>query len=203
MLVQKLNLKPGAKALVLNSPEGFSDQIKTTAENVTIDFKPKNRNYDFVMVFLRSQKDLEGYITQPGSKFPPETVLWFCYPKKSGSLPTDLNRDKGWEPLKKMNFRPVSQISIDETWSALRFKPPDKTRLTVNPDIPEIDFDNRKVYPPSELLDALRKAGILDKFEKMSFTHKKEYVQEIVEAKKPETRETRIRKTIEMIQSKK
>jgi hypothetical protein len=49
-------------------------------------------------------------------------VLWLAYPKKSSGVKTDLSRDAGWPPLEAADFLPVTQISLDETWSALRFR---------------------------------------------------------------------------------
>lgn len=38
-------------------------------------------------------------------------------------LGTDLNRDVVWELLGDRGIRPVRQVSIDDVWSALRFRP--------------------------------------------------------------------------------
>jgi hypothetical protein len=37
--------------------------------------------------------------------------------------PTDLNRDVFWEALEHLGVRPVTQIAVDDVWSALRFRP--------------------------------------------------------------------------------
>jgi hypothetical protein len=50
-------------------------------------------------------------------------LLWFSYPKKSSASAGDLTRDHGWEIVTAVGFRPVSQVSINDAWSALRFKP--------------------------------------------------------------------------------
>ena len=50
-----------------------------------------------------------------------DRLTWVAYPKR-GKLETDLNRDSLAAALKKRGVRPVSQIAIDETWSALRFR---------------------------------------------------------------------------------
>ena len=49
-------------------------------------------------------------------------VLWIAYPK-AGKLDTDLNRDVLWKLLDGNGIRPVRQIAIDDTWSAMRFRP--------------------------------------------------------------------------------
>ena len=35
----------------------------------------------------------------------------------------DITRDRGWDSFAKEGWRPVSLIAIDDTWSALRFRP--------------------------------------------------------------------------------
>jgi len=52
---------------------------------------------------------------------------------------------------------------------------------------------------PQELKEALAQAGQLEKFEKMAYTHRKEYVRWVTEAKREETRLSRIAKTVERI----
>ena len=66
----------------------------------------------------------------------------------------------------------------------------------------EHDTKEREIDAPADLKKAL-KASKLDKdFAKLSYTHRKEYVQWVEGAKKAETRENRIVKAIEMIKEK-
>ena len=44
-------------------------------------------------------------------------------PKRSAKVATDLTRDHGWEAFAKAGWRPVTQVSVDDVWSALRFRP--------------------------------------------------------------------------------
>ncbi len=66
----------------------------------------------------------------------------------------------------------------------------------------EKDLEKRAVEIPKDFADALKKADLTDVFLKMSFTHQKEYVRAITEAKKEETRRRRIEKNIEQLISK-
>ena len=50
-------------------------------------------------------------------------LFWLSYPKKKGGVISDLLRDKVWELVQPTGLRPVTQIALDETWSALRFRP--------------------------------------------------------------------------------
>jgi uncharacterized protein YdeI (YjbR/CyaY-like superfamily) len=71
----------------------------------------------------------------------------------------------------------------------------DKVKITVEP-----DTEPRVIEVPKDLLKAFKK----DKeaktfFDKLSYTHQREYVMWINEAKREETRQNRIVKTIEML----
>jgi hypothetical protein len=46
---------------------------------------------------------------------------WIAYPK-AGKLGTDLSRDI-LAALTAEGIQPVRQVTVDETWSALRFRP--------------------------------------------------------------------------------
>lgn len=64
----------------------------------------------------------------------------------------------------------------------------------------EKDDAPRTIETPAELVKALRaNQAAKDAWDKLSYTHRKEYVQAIEEAKKPETRRRRIEKAIEML----
>jgi hypothetical protein len=46
-------------------------------------------------------------------------ILWVAYPKGNK---VDINRDSLWKIVAEYGMRPNSQIAIDDTWSALRFR---------------------------------------------------------------------------------
>jgi hypothetical protein len=51
-----------------------------------------------------------------------DRLAWIAYPK-AGKLATDLNRDILARLAQERGIRAVRQIAINETWSALRFRP--------------------------------------------------------------------------------
>ncbi|MCB0281328.1 MAG: DUF1905 domain-containing protein [Calditrichae bacterium] len=62
------------------------------------------------------------------------------------------------------------------------------------------DKEPRSVVVPSDFSEALAaNPDVKETFQKYAYTHKKEYVQWITQAKKPETRQKRIAKALEMI----
>lgn len=66
--------------------------------------------------------------------------------------------------------------------------------------IVEPDSEPRVIEVPADLLKELKKdKEVIASFDKLSYTHQKEYVTWITEAKKAETRRKRILKTMEML----
>ena len=62
-----------------------------------------------------------------------------------------------------------------------------------------LDTAPRTVDPPADLRAALAAAGAWDRWERLSFTHQREHVEAIEEAKRPETRARRIAKCVAML----
>jgi hypothetical protein len=61
------------------------------------------------------------------------------------------------------------------------------------------DEEERTVEVPADLEKLMKKEKLLPFFEKLSYTHRKEYCRWITEAKKEETRQRRLEKSIEMM----
>ena len=71
----------------------------------------------------------------------------------------------------------------------------DEIQVTVEPDLEE-----RIIEIPKDLLKELKKDKEAQAFfDKLSYTHRKEYVTWVTEAKKEETHQNRIVKTIDML----
>ncbi len=63
----------------------------------------------------------------------------------------------------------------------------------------ELDTEKRTVTAPPDLLRALKAAGVADRWKSLSYTHQREHVEAIEEAKKPETRARRIAAAVTML----
>jgi hypothetical protein len=64
----------------------------------------------------------------------------------------------------------------------------------------ELDTDARVVETPEDLARALKAVpGGLERWQALSFTHRREHVEAIEDARKPETRVRRIEKAVQMI----
>ncbi|NIW46720.1 MAG: hypothetical protein GWN30_18780, partial [Gammaproteobacteria bacterium] len=77
----------------------------------------------FVHVFVRNSGDFDTYCDMAVDAVNYDGLLWMSYPKKSSGVESDLSRDILCEMMKETGMRPVMQIAVDDTWSALRFRP--------------------------------------------------------------------------------
>jgi len=75
-----------------------------------------------LLVFVVDAASLGRHIGQVATSALADRLTWVAYPK-GGQLGTDLNRDSLAAMLMGKGVRPVTQIAIDATWSALRFRP--------------------------------------------------------------------------------
>ena len=119
---KKLRIKTGQRALILNAPEGYFEAFSALLEDVQID-QAATGEYDFVHVFVVNSDELEELMPTALDAVVFDGLLWVSYPKGSSGVETDLNRDILWEKLLSKGIRPVTQVSIDEVWSAIRFRP--------------------------------------------------------------------------------
>ena len=73
--------------------------------------------------------EIEQFISAIYQKLKGDAVIWLCYPKMTlKNYKCDFNRDSGWTSLGKYNLEPVRQVSIDDDFSALRFRIPQPER---------------------------------------------------------------------------
>ena len=128
-LIKKLQLKPGLRALFLNAPEGYVASLGLLPDGVTLADGPAG-TLDFVQLFVREGAELDEYAPAALAALKRDGVFWISYPKKSSGIVSDLTRDAGWAPIVAAGLRPVTQIAIDTTWSALRWRPIELVKST-------------------------------------------------------------------------
>jgi hypothetical protein len=203
-LAAKLAIKPAEKTLLLNLPL----DLKLVLEGISHDTEAKgNAAYQNLLLFVYSKIELQQLAPKALASLAPGAKFWIAYPKKSSSIKTDINRDSGWEPVVKRGWSAVTQIAINSTWSALRFKPEGeinrKAARVANGSSVGQQTDRPELIVPDYLQSLLdQHSAEKDFFESLAYTHRKEYLLWITEAKKEETRQRRLQQMLEMLQEK-
>lgn len=113
---EKLQIKPGHSVAVLHEPKGVDIELP---EDVATG-EPEDA--DAVILFAKNRKELDERAKPFIDAASRDALAWLAYPKAK-QLDTDLNRDILWELLSQRGIRPVRQVAIDDTRSALRFRP--------------------------------------------------------------------------------
>jgi hypothetical protein len=114
---RKLQIKAGSFLAILGAPP---DVRLDLPEDVTVSVDPTQA--DAVIAFVITAADLDHAAAPAVTAAREDRLAWIAYPK-AGQLDTDLNRDRLAAALHERGAQPVRQISIDDVWSALRFRP--------------------------------------------------------------------------------
>ena len=121
-LAKKLQIKPDHYVLLVNQPDDFRARLDPLPGGVEVTDK-SGSDFDAILLFVSTVANLERAVPFAMAAMKPGGVFWISYPKRSSGVATDITRDTGWDALRNAGWRPVTQVSIDETWSALRFRP--------------------------------------------------------------------------------
>lgn len=204
-LIQKMRLKEGNSLIVLDNEKEYKfspiDGVR---------FTNQSSEADGILLFANSSSSLKSAFLKILKSIGRETLLWIAYPKKSSGIKTDLDRDHGWDILSENGYDGVSLISLNDTWSAARFKKADtvkkggsKAEKQKRPELSKyINYEKKTVQLPDDVKKSFSKnKKAKESFEVLAWSHKREYIESILEAKSPETRSKRILKMVETLSS--
>jgi hypothetical protein len=120
-LFKKLNLAEVRAVHVLNAPDTFETELQALdGVQVTRDAKGP---VVFAIAFVRTKREVEDVTAKLARVAEGDALIWMAYPKASSKkYKCEFNRDNGWQALGDAGYEPVRQVSIDEDWSALRFR---------------------------------------------------------------------------------
>ena len=72
------------------------------------------------LVFAPDARSLRSVLSANQDELARPDVFWVAYRQANR---TDINRDTLWPILGEYGMRPIAQVSVDDVWSALRFRP--------------------------------------------------------------------------------
>ena len=211
-IADKLKIKAKDILLTIHAPAHFKKGLTGLPAGVKIITTGKDPiaiGYNQVHWFVLNKTQLEKEMSKVMKLVMPEVFVWVYYPKGTSKIQTDLTRDNGWECLmrEKDKLSWINLFSFDETWSIFGFRSKtDNDRKKEAKPKPEREIFNwvnpttKEVRLPDALINAFKKnKKEADYFHSLAFSHKKEYIEWIVTAKKEETKMKRVEGTIERL----
>ena len=122
-LIRKLRIQRGQRLVILNPPPGYVESLQPLPEGAQLVTATAGAAVDFCHLFATNSAQLAELLPTALAACKYDGLLWISYPKKSSKVESDLSRDALWELPGETGLRPVTQISVDQTWSALRYRP--------------------------------------------------------------------------------
>jgi len=121
-LLKKLNYQEGMRCYLHTTDDLDLGLFEIPTGSLLLEIN--GAKVDFALLAIKETGELDIILSQLMPALSPSTVLWFVYIKKSSKkFSGGITRDAGWEPLGAYGYEAVRQVSINEDWSALRFKP--------------------------------------------------------------------------------
>lgn len=200
-------MKPGSTWLLYNAPVNYLPIIEPLPNGVQISYDAIDE-YNGIQLFIKNSTEVIASLQIVWPLLKPDTIFWITYPKKSSGMQTDLEMMSSWDELTDLGLRPVTSISVNEIWTALRFKPVEQTKLSEgrNDSVRNneygayIDVDNKRVTLPPIIKETLQQTPqALAFYQRLSYSNKKEYVLWILTAKQEKTRDERLAKLVEKL----
>ncbi len=116
-------LKFKETGVVVNAPAAIENALILLGFATVLSNSVKSRN---TLIFISSHDDLLKFLNNSLINIERDSVLWLAYPKGTSKIKTDINRDSIRVTCEEFGITTVTAISIDETWTALRFRPIEK-----------------------------------------------------------------------------
>jgi hypothetical protein len=206
-LAKKLQIKPAHRILLVNAPVNYEELLGPLPKEAQA-FKQADGTFDVVQLFVMNSEELQRDLAWLRDHLRTDTILWITYPKKSSGIESDLEMMQSWDETSKYGLSGVAAAAINETWTALRFRPSSQVKRSevCNSEIENnalgqyIDVKNRVVRLPPELQSSMQaQPASIAFFDRLSYTNKKEYVSWLLTAKQEKTKTDRIQKIVEKL----
>lgn len=119
-ILKKLHISSRGPVLVLNAPEEFQELLSELDVEIHEEIEDY---YHYVQVFVQDAEDAEDYLKEAIGVLEAGGYLWFCYPKENAlEYETDIDKEFVNELTESFDLEGVTQISLDDNWTAIRLK---------------------------------------------------------------------------------
>ena len=120
-IIKKFKFKD--QAIVINAPLPLEKEFVGLGFKTLFDNGLPSQN---TLIFINNKEEFLYSLKEILRNIQHDSALWFAYPKLTSKIKTDIHRDIIRKTAEDFGITTVAAISINDTWSALRFRPIDK-----------------------------------------------------------------------------
>lgn len=124
----KMGVKPGTRAILINAPTEAIQAIELPALKLETNL---HGDFDYIHLFTTNQAELHEQLPTLKGSLKQTGMLWVSWPK-GGQRETDLTLPKVIEIGYEYGLVESKCLSVDSTWSALKFTHPRKGKVYNN-----------------------------------------------------------------------
>jgi hypothetical protein len=117
---EKMGIEEGTRSIFVNAPEAARSEIDPPSLDVASELAG---TFGYIHLFARSRAELDDAFPKLKAHLGPEGMLWASWPKNR-KLGTDLTLPKVIEIGYGYGLVESKCLSVDATWSALKFTHP-------------------------------------------------------------------------------
>ena len=125
---QKMGLQEGMRAFFVNAPQSALEAINLPSLNITSALRGQ---FDYLHVFTQTQAEMDDIFPKLKRHLKPTGMLWVSWPKNK-KLNTDLALPKVINIGYRHGLVESIALSVDATWSGLKFTHPKKGKVYHN-----------------------------------------------------------------------
>lgn len=127
-IAQKMGVKENAKTYFINAPKEAIEAINLSGVQLSKSLKGE---FDYIHLFVKQQCEQEDIFPNLKEHLKLDGMLWVSWPK-DGQLDTDLSLPKVIKIGYEFGLVESTCLSVNETWSALKFTHPKKGKTYNN-----------------------------------------------------------------------
>jgi hypothetical protein len=124
----KMGIKEGGCAIFVDAPETALEAINQPSLDVASELAGE---FDYIHLFARTRAELDDVFPKLKAHLEPTGMLWVSWPKNK-KLGTDLALPKVIEIGYNHGLVESKTLSVDATWSAMKFTHPKKGKVYNN-----------------------------------------------------------------------
>ena len=113
--------KEGKNVLLVNAPRGYRTTLGALPAGAKV-VRKADGLVDVLQLFIANRQEMEAELPKVKALAGPQSLIWVTYLKGTARTKTDINRDSLHAYARTVGLEGVSLVSINDDWSAMRFK---------------------------------------------------------------------------------